>query len=156
MPQLVKGGKFVYAWSAVGSKGRIVVPHEALVEYDLLKCKNVILMPGSKRSGGFGLTSKDLLKNSPLHVILDENAKLSEFQTPEGEAIEIKGKTYCWVKLSKNGSITVPAETLKKYGITPGYSNILSVRGSRLAIGFSVKGPIIEEAKQHPNLEILK
>lgn len=155
MPQLVKGGKYAYAWSKVSQKGKVTIPNEALVEYNLLKGKNLILMPGNKRSGGFGLTSEDLLKDSPLHVVLDENPQLAKFQTPEGEAVEIKGKTYCWVKLNKDGSIVVPTETLKNYGVNPGDS-LLSVRGSRLAIGFPVKGPIIEEAKRHSNLETHK
>ncbi|MCW4018804.1 MAG: hypothetical protein NWF00_09045 [Candidatus Bathyarchaeota archaeon] len=151
----MKGGKYAYAWSKVSQKGKITIPHEALAEYNLLESKKLILMPGSKRSGGFGLTSEELLKDSPLHIILDENPQLVTFKTPEGEAVQIKGKTFCGVKLSKDESIVVPVETLKNYGVNPGDS-LLSVRGSRYAIGFPVKGPIIEEAKKHQNLETYK
>jgi bifunctional DNA-binding transcriptional regulator/antitoxin component of YhaV-PrlF toxin-antitoxin module len=153
VPQLVKGGKYLYSWSKVSSKGKIVIPNEAIMEYNLLTCDNVILMPGSKRSGGFGLTSMELLKNSALSAILDGHPELSKFQIIEGEAIAIKGKTYCWVKMNKDGNIVVPVRTLKSYGINPG-DNLLSVRGSRIALGFPVRGPIIDEAKKHSNIEI--
>ena len=153
MPQLVKGGKYAYAWSKVNTNGRIVIPNEAITKYNLLTCDNVILMSGSKRSGGFGLTSVELLENSALRVILDGHPQLSKFQVAEGEAMEIKGKTYCWVKMNKDGSIVVPVRTLKNYGINLG-DNVLSVRGSRFALGFVVRGLIIDEAKKHSNIKI--
>jgi len=143
----------VYAWSKVSSKGKIVIPKEAITEYNLLTWNNVILMSGSKRSGGFGLTSVELLEKSALRGILDGHPQLAKFQVTEGEAIEIKGRTFCWVKMNKDGSIIVPVNTLKNYGINPG-DKLLSVRGSRLALGCIVKGPIIDEAKKHSNIEI--
>ena len=153
VPQLVKGGKHAYAWSKVSNKGKITVPNEALTEYNLLTWDKVILIPGSKRSGGFGVTSAELLEKSALHGILAENPQLAKFQINEGETVEIKGKRYCWVKMNQDGSITVPASTLKEYGINLG-DKLLSVRGSCLALGFIVKGPIIDEAKKHSNIKI--
>jgi bifunctional DNA-binding transcriptional regulator/antitoxin component of YhaV-PrlF toxin-antitoxin module len=153
VPQLVKGGKHAYAWSKVNNQGKITIPQEALTEYKLLIWDKVILMPGSKRSGGFGVTSVELLEKSALRGILDGHPQLAKFQINEGEPIEIKGKTLCWVKMNKDGSITVPVSTLKKYGINPS-DRLLSVRGSCLALGFIVKGPIIDEARKHSNIEI--
>ncbi len=147
MPQIVKGGKYVYGWSKVGTKGRIVIPHEALQEYKLTGSQNAILLPGSKRSGGFGLTTPELLKDSPLAVIVNKNPQLGKFQIPEGEPVEIDGKPYCWVRIH-SGTITVPLKTLARYQISPG-DLLLSVRGSGIALGFPVRGPIIEEAKTH-------
>lgn len=155
MPQLVKGGKYAFSWSKVGKNGRIVIPNEAILEYNLKTNKNVILTPGSRRSGGFGLTNLGLLKNSPLAVVLEKNPQLSEYQISEGKALEINGKTYCWVKLQDDGSIIVPIETLKRYGVNPG-DCLLAVRGSNRAIGFPVRGPIIDEAKKHPELELFE
>lgn len=153
MPQLVKGGKHAYAWSKVNTNGRIVIPNDATTEYNLLAYDKVILMSGSKRSGGFGVTSVETLKKSAIHVILEGHPQLAEFQTNEGGIVEIKGRNYCWVKMNKNGSITVPLETLEKYGVTPG-DKLLSVRGSCVALGFIVKGPIIDEAKKHSNIKM--
>jgi hypothetical protein len=48
----VKGGKYVYGWSEVGTTGRIAVPDEALAEYNLTAPCKVILLSGSAHSGG--------------------------------------------------------------------------------------------------------
>jgi bifunctional DNA-binding transcriptional regulator/antitoxin component of YhaV-PrlF toxin-antitoxin module len=152
MPQIVKGGKYIFGWSRVGDKGEIRIPPEALQEYDLERCENLILIPGSKRSGGFGLTSIEKFKKSPLGSVLEKNPQLATFQVPEGNALEIDKKTYCWVKQDNSGAIIVPLVTLKKYGISAG-DFLLVVRGSHLAVGFIVKGPIVEEAKNHPEIQ---
>jgi bifunctional DNA-binding transcriptional regulator/antitoxin component of YhaV-PrlF toxin-antitoxin module len=146
MPQLVKGGKYVFGWSKVGNKGKIVIPSEAFIEYNLIAGENVILISGSKTSGGFGLTKYESLKESKLSVLL------AEFRIPEGTAIKYEGRTYCWVTISAM-SLTVPIETLAQFGIKPG-DRLLAVRGSGLALGFIVRGPIVEEAKKHPEIEI--
>ena len=155
MPRLVKGGKYVYGWSEVGSGGRVRVPDEALTEYNLKPPCKVILLYGSRRSGGFALTTPSLLKNSRLSIILDQNPRLSEFQLPEGKTITVAGKPYCWLKLNTDGGITVPLENLKEYGINAG-DHLLSVRGSRLELGFCVKGLLIDEAKKHSTLTLFR
>ena len=155
MPRLVKGGKYVYGWSKVGSNGRIAVPTEAFAEYNLKSARRVILLPGSRRSGGFALTTDSLLKTSRLSVILDENPGLAGFQLPEGEVMTIGGKPYCWVRLSGSGCFTVPLDTLKRYGVDAG-DLLLSVRGSRLALGFIVRGPLITVAKRCPSLPVFE
>jgi bifunctional DNA-binding transcriptional regulator/antitoxin component of YhaV-PrlF toxin-antitoxin module len=155
MPRLVKGGKYVYGWSEVGNGGRIAVPDEALTEYNFKPPCKVMLLSGSRRSGGFALTTVSLLKNSRLSVLLDENSPLSEFQLREGETVTIGGKPYCWVKLNSNGCVTVPLETLKEYGVNLG-DRLLSVRGSSSALAFCVRGPLIAEAKKHLDLAMFK
>jgi bifunctional DNA-binding transcriptional regulator/antitoxin component of YhaV-PrlF toxin-antitoxin module len=155
MPRLVKGGKYVYGWSEVSSEGRIVVPDEALRDYQLkIPCK-VILLSGSRSSGGFALTTVALLRKSVLSNMLDENPQLFGFELPEGEIMTIAGKPYCWVTLNQDGRITVPLETMKEYGVNP-RDQLLSVRGSHLALGFCVKGPLIDEAEKHSSLTVLK
>ena len=99
MPQLVKGGKHVFGWSHVGDAGRIIVPPEAVDEYQLKESQELILLPGSKTSGGFGLGSPESVKRTPLGVVADVHPELGKFRVPEGEIIEYKGKPYCWVEL---------------------------------------------------------
>jgi hypothetical protein len=88
-------------------------------------------------------------------VILNENYQLAGFQLPEGEAVKIAGKPYCWVTLNADGSFVVPLETLKEYGVNPG-DHLLSVRGSRLALAFCVKGPLTAEARKRSSLTLFK
>lgn len=149
----MKGGKYVYGWSKVTGDGKVVVPNEALTEYNFETPSKVIVMPGSKRSGGFALTTPSKLQNSRLSVILDKEPRLAGFQLREGETVTIDGKPYCWVKLKGKGTFTVPLETLKEYGVTSG-GLLLSVRGSGLALAFCVKGPLIDEAKKHSGLTV--
>lgn len=152
MPQLVKGGKHVFGWSRVGNTGRIVIPPDALAEYRLKESEKLILLPGSRTSGGFGLGTRDSVRNSPLGQAINLHPDLKKLQAPEGAAVEYKGKTYCWAEL-RNGAIAVPARALAKYGIGAG-DRLLVIRGSGLALGFAVRGPIVEEAGKHPELEV--
>ncbi len=152
MPQLVKGGKHTFGWSRVGGTGRIVIPPEALEEYNLKESNKMILVPGSQTSGGFGLGSMESFKRSHLGAIMDARTGLGIFQEKEGEVIEYRGKLYCWVEL-QGGGVVIPKGILDRYGIKIG-NLLLVIRGSGLAIGFALRGPIIEEAKKHLELEV--
>ena len=152
MPHLVKGGKHVFGWSIVRDPGRIVVPPEALTEYRLREPGKVILLPGSRTSGGFGLASAASQKSPSLPVLAEVRARLEESHTPEGELLEHKGKAYCRLEL-RQGGVTVSPRILQKYGIRIG-DKLLVIRGSGLAIGFAVRGPIVEEAKKHSELDV--
>ena len=154
MPQLVRGGKHVFGWSRVGNAGRIIVPPEALQEYSLKEPEKLILVPGSQTSGGFGLGSRESVRMSPLGAVLEAHPGLGESEVPEGGVVEYKGKPYCWVEL-RGGGITVPTETLEAYGIRIGDS-LLVIRGSGLAIGFAVRGPIVAEARRHCGLAVFE
>jgi hypothetical protein len=152
MPQLVKGGKNTFGWSQVGKEGRISIPPDAFAEYQFIEGENAIVMSGSKKSGGFGLTNVKLLKQSPLSSILHAHPELAECKITAGSPIHFNSKIYCWIPI-RNKSIIIPLNTLLMYGIKR-EDFLLTVRGSNLALGFIVKGPIIEEAKKHPELKI--
>lgn len=125
MPQLVKGGKWVFGWCIVGPAGEIQIPPAAYTEYGFVTGEVVIITRGSQRSGGFGIGRQEKLANSPL---------LSRFR---GRAT-----------IGAAGQVVFPAET----GPQPG-ERLLAVRGSGLALGFVQRGPIYEEALKHPEIE---
>lgn len=154
MPKLVKGGKHAFGWSRVGQAGRVVVPPEALAEYGLEEAQRLILVPGSRTSGGFGLGAQESLRRSPIGAVLDAHPRLGSFRIPEGEAVEYGGKTYCWVQV-RDGGIVVQPGTLGKYGVRTG-DKLLVIRGSGLALGFPVRGPIVTEATQHGELAVFE
>jgi bifunctional DNA-binding transcriptional regulator/antitoxin component of YhaV-PrlF toxin-antitoxin module len=154
MPQLVKGGKHTFGWSRVGETGRIIIPPEAMEEYGLQESERLILVPGSRTSGGFGLASPEALARSPLGAVVELRPELTEFRALEGEVIEYQGKPYCWVRV-RDGGVAVPPGTLERYGVRTG-DELLVIRGSGLGLGFAVRGPIVEEAKGHPELEIFE
>jgi hypothetical protein len=117
MPQLMKGGKYIFGWSKVRPDGMMRIPPEAVCEYGLESGERVILLPGSRASGGFSVVRAEKLAQSPLGSILEDNPQLARFECSQGEGLEIDGKLYCWVEV-RDGTITIPIETLAKYGIT--------------------------------------
>jgi hypothetical protein len=152
MPQLVKGGKYVFGWSRISEKGGIVIPAEAVKEYGLVPHTKVILLSGSKTSGGFIIARKPMLEQSSLGDILTANPDLNNFRIDEGKPIEFKKRMYCWVKIQENNMIILGRQALEAYGIKSG-DNLLSGRGSYVGLAMIAKGPIIEHAKTHPELQ---
>jgi hypothetical protein len=128
MPQLVKGGKWVFGWSVVGPNGEAPIPPAAFAEYGFQPGERVIFLRGSQRSGGVGVARRATL-------------------------------TWCWVPLSKrafgeslvdkNRRVIFPP----RVRFPPG-ERLLVVRGSGWALGFLQRGPIYEEALQHPEIEV--
>ena len=155
MPQLVKGGKNVFGWSKVSKNGIIKIPEEASKGYNLNPLDKVIIISGSKTSGGFSIVKIERLTDSPLSIVIDNNPKLANFKRSNGEPIHYGKKCFCWTEILQDGKIQLPIETLKMYGIKPG-DTALSVRGSGLGVGIIVREPIIKEAEKHPVLKECK
>jgi hypothetical protein len=153
MPQLVKGGKFVYGLSRVGTDSSIVIPPTAMEEYAFKDGDRVILMSGSRKSGGFGLASKQVLEKSALAFLIRDLTRLFDYKLPEGETIEHRDRRPGWTFIREGGFIRVPLKTLAGYSVKAGDSLVVG-RGSYLAIAFIVRGPIMEEALRHPELEV--
>jgi hypothetical protein len=153
MPQLVKGGKYAFGWASVGSGGKIMIPPEAIAEYKLTSAK-VILISGSKTSGGFSITTLAALQASQIGTILARHPELADFTLPEGAVILDSNRLFCWLQ-QHCGQIQIPAQALEYYGIKVG-DQLLAIRGSHLGIGFAVKGPIVEEARKHPELIVFE
>jgi hypothetical protein len=93
--------------------------------------EEAIFLPASRKSGGFGLSTRKLLRNSPLSM--DESRILG------------------YGRFSPDGEIRIP-ESLP---IDPG-QRLLTVFGSGYALGFISLGPIYAEASKHPELDEFK
>jgi hypothetical protein len=125
MPQLAKGGKWVFGWVVVGKRRNITIPPEAYHEYGFQPGNEVVFLRGSRRSGGFSIGRVE--KIPPLF----EKRSLARGQ------------------VSRQGRVILPLET----GVQPG-NRLLAVRGSGLALGFLAQGPIYDLALKHPELEV--
>jgi hypothetical protein len=125
MPQLAKGGKWVFGWVVVGKRRTIALPPQVYREYGFQEGDEVIFLRGSKRSGGFSVGHVE--KIPPLFE----------------KRILARGH------VGRQGRVTLPPET----GVRPG-DRLLAVRGSGLALGLSAQGPIYELALKHPELEV--
>jgi hypothetical protein len=128
MPQLVKGGKWVFGWVIVGLQGELTIPPEAWVEYGFQLGEETAFLPGSGTSGGFGLSTPRLL---------------AQVAWPLQMRILAQGQ------IGEDGQLVVPPAV----GMQPG-DRLLAVRGSGRALGFVAQGPIYDEALNHPELKI--
>ena len=90
MPQMNKGGKFVFGKSMIREDGTIQIPTQAIEEYGITIEKKAYLFTGSKVTGGFCVTRKGLLAPSKLGHILTENTGLQNYTSQSGEFIRYK------------------------------------------------------------------
>jgi hypothetical protein len=152
MPKLVSGGKHTYGWTMVGEKGEIVLPPDALQAYRFREGQRLSVVPGSVTSGGFGLGSMDTIHGSPLEEMLRDPLDPGECLPSSGEEAQIETKRFCWVELH-HGVVQIPPAVLVNYGGKIG-DRLLVIRGSRRALGFAVRGLVVEEAQKHGDLKV--
>ena len=153
MPQLVKGGKYIFGLSKISESGVIIIPPEAAGEYGFAESDRVILLNGSRTSGGFTVTKFSIISRSRLRVMLKGVPGLVEYQVPQNEIVKHHGRLFCWSVVKAGGYLELPPKILDAYQLSPG--NLLAVgRGSNLGLTFIARGPIHEEALKHPELEI--
>ncbi len=148
MPQLNKGGKFVFGLSVIQPNRTIHIPPQALSEYDATRDGKVIIFTGSKITGGFCVTTYSLLLNSKLKHILAECPRLRDCLLSEGEFIQYKGRKYAWVSIDKSGDIKMPQSTLAVLELQSGME-LLSIRSSDIAFTMGAKGPLLEKARMY-------
>lgn len=153
MPQLVKGGKFVFGWSMVGENGNIRIPEDAWLEYGFLPDEKVYIFTGSKSSGGFIITRKPVILRSEMSSLVTSLPELAEFSIAEGSVIPTGKRNICWTTIDKNGCFKLPISTLASFGIVEG-TRLLAARGSYVGLSMLVKGPIIEEAAKHSDITV--
>jgi hypothetical protein len=78
MPQLAKGGKYVYGWILINEDFSINLPDQIITEYNIQDRNTLYLMTGSKSTGGFCVLTKELLENSKINSILNDNKGLAK------------------------------------------------------------------------------
>ena len=148
MPQLNKGGKFVFGKSLIQADGTIQIPTQAIQEYDITADKKVYLFTGSKSTGGFCVTRKKILEHSKLGHILTDMPQLKNYITQPGEFVAYKGRSYCWVEINECGRIILTDEMMAFLQVFPG-TYLLSIRSSDIAFTMGAKGPLLERAENY-------
>ncbi|MBN1286632.1 MAG: hypothetical protein JXB47_14635 [Anaerolineae bacterium] len=132
MPQIAKGGKWVFGWVVVGPDGAICVPPEAWQEYEFHAGDEVIFLPGSRRSGGFGLSTMARLGDAAVRL-------------------DVGRRALGYGRFDAGRRVTLPPDS----GVAPG-DRLLAVRGSGRALGFVAQGPIYEAALKYPGIEVFE
>ncbi|MBN1146014.1 MAG: hypothetical protein JXA78_02065 [Anaerolineales bacterium] len=129
--RLVKGAKETFGWVIVGEGRELLIPPAAWERYGFQAGDEAIFTPGSRKSGGFGLTNRRLLERSAL---------------PLGES-----RSLGYGRFDADRQVRLP----QSIPIDPG-DRLLTVFGSGYALGFISRGPIFEEACRHPELDEFK
>lgn len=148
MPQMNKGGKFIFGKSFIREDGTVFLPPMAVHEYAIAAEGRVYLFTGSKSTGGFCVTRRELLEPSKLRHILAENPTLRDYEITEGVFIPYKGRAYCWCSVTPEGSIALSPEMLGFLQLKPGME-LLSIRSSDIAFTMGAKGPLLEKEKEY-------
>ena len=166
MPQMNRGGKFIFGVSVIGRDGLVQLPPQAVEEYSIdaegrgylftgkrrdelhLRSQRPAHrrgMAGSRSTGGFCVTRRGLLLPSKLGHILTETPELLNYAAPAGRFIPYKGRAYCWVEISEGGAVRLTGEMLAFLHLTPGM-RLLSIRSSDIAFTMGAKGSLLERA----------
>lgn len=146
MPQMNKGGKFIFGISVVRSDGCIQIPTQAVDEYRIADERKVYLFTGSKSTGGFCMTRQGLLLPSKLAHILSETPELLHYEVPMGMFVPYKGRFWCWTEISESGELRLTEEMMAFLDLKP-LMRLLSIRSSNIAFTMGAKGPLWEKAK---------
>lgn len=151
MPQMNKGGKFIFGKSQIHEDGHVQFPAQAIREYDITAEGKVYLFTGSKVTGGFCVTRKGLLESSKLGHILRDTPALLDYSAKAGEWIPYKGRSYCWVSISETGEIRLTEDMMEFLKVQPGM-DLLSIRSSDIAFTMGAKGPLLEKAEHYEGI----
>lgn len=127
MPQLVKGGKWVFGWVLVGPDRQIKIPPAAFKEFKFQPGEAIIFTRGSRSSGGCGVGRREFINSN--------------------EVMPLRG--FADGVMGESSQIVLP----EALDVEPG-ERLLVVRGSRYALGLLKFGLIVEEARRHPELEV--
>lgn len=146
MPQMNKGGKYIFGMSVIRKDGSVQFPTQAVEEYHIADEGKAYLFTGSKSTGGFCVTRRGLLLPSKLGKILEETLALRDYTAKQGEFISSKGRSYCWTEITTSGQIILTEEMMNFLQIKPGMS-LLSIRSSDIAFTMGAKGPLLEKAE---------
>lgn len=144
MPQMTKGGKYIFGWSKIGQNGELTFPTMAVKEYNLQEETCIYIVSGSKQTGGFSVMTEPLLSHSKLKNILKENPSLADKSLREGELIVYKGRKYGWLTLNED-TVHLPEDLMKNFDIEIG-DKLLAIRSSDIAFTMGVKGTLIDKA----------
>jgi hypothetical protein len=130
MPQLAKGGKWVFGWVVVGAERAIPIPPEAWDEYSFQPGEDVIFVPGSRTSGGFGVGTARTLGDL---------------------AGGLAGRALARGQFDAERRLALPPEIDAQPG-----DRLLAARGSGRALGFLARGPIYRVAVDHPDVVVFE
>lgn len=155
MPQLVKGGKYVFGWTIFNPDLRIRIPDETYYEYHLNHSEKLIIISGSKTSGGFGIIAPgSLIKStmgSRITCLAGYKKESDSFSTAMLEMVKSGERIITWTLLDKEKYFTLSDKLTDLLNIRIN-DKLLVARGSGVGPAFIARGMIYNEAKKHKDI----
>lgn len=155
MPQLVKGGKYIFGWTRINKNLKIRIPDETYDEYKLDETDKLVILSGSKSSGGLSIITPDSVINSKLseniNRLVGYRKDSNSFKTNELEIIKLGVRLVSWTFLEKEKYFRLSIELVSALSLNIG-EKLLVGRGSGLGPAFIAKGTIYKEALKHKDL----
>lgn len=152
MPQLVKGGKYIFGWTRIIEGNKIKIPDEAYEEYNIASTDKLFILSGSNSSGGFSIITPNSIINSKLSIeiirLAGYDKETNSFSKNRLEIIKHGKRFISWTNLEAEKYFKISNELISMLKINIG-DNLLVGRGSGLGPAFIVKGTIYEEALKH-------
>ena len=155
MPQLVKGGKYIFGWTRLNHDLSIRVPDEAFDEYHFKDTDKLIIMSGSKSSGGFSIAAPGSIINSKMSEKIIQltgyNQESGSFTVYQFEIIPLGKRFFSWTLLDKEKYFKLSGGLINLMNLEMGHK-LLVGRGSGIGPAFIAKGIIYQEAVTHRDL----
>jgi len=126
--------------------GSVLLPPEAVTEYELPQRGSLVVMSGSKTSRGMRVGTSARLEGT----VLDPASA-----TPCGDGLaRLKGPLVATATID-DGVMTVPAAAMDAFGLSAG-DRLLVIRGSNLAFVMAQTGPFVEIGREHPEIAVFE
>jgi len=158
MPQLVKGGKYVFGWTRINKDFRIRIPDETYDEYNFTETDKLIILSGSKSSGGFSIITPNSIINSKLSKnitrLIGYKKETNSFTTNKLEIYKHGERIISWTSIEDVKYFRLSIELIASLNINI-EDKLLVGRGSGLGPAFILKGIIYKEALKHDLLEFI-
>jgi len=155
MPQLVKGGKYVFGWTVLNNDLSIRIPDEAFDEYKFIETDKLIIISGSISSGGFSIITPDSIINSKLSnniiSLIGYKKEINSFTADRLEILKYGKRLISWASLDKKKYFELSNELINLLNIKLG-CRLLVGRGSGIGPAFIAKGTIYNEALKHKDI----
>lgn len=156
MPQLVKGGKYIFGWTVIGKNFNVRIPDETYEEYKLDKTDKLILMSGSNASGTLIVNTPDSILHSKfgdrILQAVRYNREQDAFNINKLEIVMLGKRLLSWTSLDKEKCFQLSDTLIEKMKFYKG-QRLLVGRGSGVGPAFLSKGKIYQEALKHNNIK---
>lgn len=152
MPQLLKGGKYIFGWTMINEDYKARVPDETYNEYNFTETEKLIILSGSRSSGGFSLITPNSIINSKLSKdiirLVGYQKEKDLFTVDKLKIIKQGERLLSWTSLDEKKYFRLSLEIIFSLNLSIG-DRLLVGRGSGLGPAFIAKGTIFEEALKH-------